>query len=81
MLVRTASLGRLLDSKDMTSEDILNNIWLQNGNIDLLSALSGRVRGGHLGGITGPNLRGDLLPMDPALAFNCQVLAVQQNQG
>ena len=33
MLVRTASLGRLLDRDDMTSEDILNNIWLQSGNI------------------------------------------------
>ena len=32
-MVRTASLGRLLDREDMTSEDILNNIWLQSGNI------------------------------------------------
>jgi hypothetical protein len=33
MLVRTASLGRLLDREDMSSEDILDNIWLQSGNI------------------------------------------------
>ena len=47
----------------------------------LLAALSGRVHGGHLGGTTNPNLRGDLLPMDPALAFHGQVPTVQQIQG
>ena len=33
MLVRTASLGRLLERDDMTSEDILEKFWKKDGNI------------------------------------------------
>eukprot|EP01036_Dinobryon_divergens_P037736 gene37736-biopygen29892 len=33
MLVKTASLGRLLDREDLTSEDILEMFWKPDGNI------------------------------------------------
>ena len=33
MLVRTTSLGKLLEREDMTSEDILTKFWIPHGNI------------------------------------------------